>query len=518
MSETARSDIRDAGGEGATPGSAIPATPEDSRLVRTAVPGLDEVLGGGLTAGRLYLIEGMPGTGKTTLALQFLLEGVRRGESVLYVTLSESAEELRAAADSHGWSLEGARIREIIPSEESLRPEAQHTVFHPSEVELAETTAVILDEAERARPTRVVFDSLSELRLLAGSPLRHRRQILALKQFLSKRGCTALMLDDLTGGEDDRQLRSLANGIIVLEQLHPEYGAERRRLCVVKHRASRYRGGFHDFAIRRGGICVFPRIVAAEDRHASSREALSSGLPTLDQLLGGGIQRGTSTLIAGAAGVGKSTIALQFASAAALRDERAALFLFDESPTTLAARARGLNIPAERAMEAGRLVVRQVDPAELSPGEFAAEVLAEARRPGTSIVVIDSLNGYLNAMPEERFLVTQLHELLTALGQVGVATILVGVQHGLLGSTLENPVDASYLADTILQLRFFEASGEVRQAISVIKKRAGRHERTIREIWLDGGVQVGEPLRDFEGLLSGTPVRTRRGGRGSGEQ
>jgi circadian clock protein KaiC len=489
-----------------------PRERDESLLVPTGVPGLDDVLAGGLTAGRLYLLEGMPGTGKTTLALQFLMEGVRRGESLLYLTLSESAEELRAAAASHGWNIEGIRIRELIPSEESLRPDAQYTVFHPSEVELAETTSVILEEAERARPVRAVFDSLSELRLLAGSPLRHRRQVLAMKQFLARRGCTALMLDDLTAGDDDHLLRSLANGIIVLEQLHPEYGAERRRLSVVKHRASRYRGGFHDFTIRRGGIRVYPRIVAAEERHASSRDILSSGIPALDQLLGGGIERGTSTLVVGAAGTGKSTIALQYASAAAARGERAALFLFDESPTTLLTRARGLGIPAEDAMRDGRIAVRQVDPAELSPGEFASEVLAEAKRPGSSVVVIDSLNGYLNAMPEERFLVTQLHELLTALGQLGVATILVGVQHGLLGASLESPVDASYLADTILQLRYFEMGGEIRQAISVIKKRAGRHERTIREMWLDGGINLGEPLRDFEGILSGVPREIGRDG------
>jgi circadian clock protein KaiC len=489
--------------------------PGEPALVETAVPGLDEVLGGGLTPGRLYLLEGLPGTGKTTLALQFLREGVRRGESVLYVTLSESGEELRAAAQSHGWALDGIRVRELIPSEESLRPDAQYTVFHPSEVELAETTSLILDEAERARPSRIVFDSLSELRLLAASPLRHRRQILALKQFLSNRGCTALMLDDLTGGEDGHQLRSLANGIIVLEQLHPEYGAERRRLCVVKHRASHYRGGFHDFSIRRGGLQVYPRIVAAEERHASSREPLSSGIEGLDRLLGGGIVRGTSTLIAGAAGVGKSTIALQFATAAATRGERAAMFVFDESPTTLGTRARGLNIPLDETLRDGRLVIRQVDPAELSPGEFAAEVLAEGRREGAAVVVIDSLNGYLNAMPEERFLVTQLHEMLTALGQLGVATILVGVQHGLLGASLESPVDASYLADTIVQLRYFEVAGEIRQAISVIKKRAGVHERTIREIWMNGGVHVGEPLRDYDGVLAGLPIRSGYPGRNS---
>ena len=494
-----------------------PPSPEIGASVRpnlasTGVTGLDEVLGGGYTSGRLYLVEGYPGTGKTTLALQFLLEGVARGEPALYVTLSESEEELAAAAESHGWSLAGIRVRELIPSEESLRPDAQSTVFHPSEIELGQTTSELLGEAEAIRPTRVVLDSLSELRLLAGSPLRYRRQVIALKQFFARRGCTTLMLDDRSGGDEDRQLRSVANGIVVLEQLHPEYGAERRRLLVVKHRATRFRGGFHDFAIHRGGVRVFPRVVAAEERRTSSRAQVSSGLPTLDALLGGGLERGTSTLISGAAGSGKSTIALQFAAAAVARGERAALFLFDESPTTLLTRAHGLGIQAE---ESEQFTIRQVDPAELSPGEFAAEILTEARRPGTSIVVIDSLNGYLNAMPEERFLVTQLHELLTSLGQLGIATILVGVQHGIIGANMQSPVDASYLADTVLQLRYFETAGEVRKAISVIKKRAGRHARTIHELVMDGGgLRLGEPLREYRGVLTGMPVPAASGSRG----
>jgi len=503
MAKTGENVVRDGD---ANPRSAEVGTPVHAALqpVASGVSGLDEVLGGGYTAGRLYLVEGFPGTGKTTLALQFLMEGVSRGEPALYVTLSETAEELAAAAESHGWSLDGIRIRELIPSEESLRPDAQSTVFHPSEIELGQTTAEILAEAEAVRPTRVVLDSLSELRLLAGTELRYRRQVIALKQFFAKRGCTTLMLDDRSGGDQDRQLRSVANGIVVLEQHHPAYGAERRRLLVVKHRATRYRGGFHDFAIRPEGVIVFPRVVAAEERHPTSREQLSTGLPRLDALLGGGLERGTSTLISGAAGSGKSTIALQVASAAVARGERAAMFLFDESPTTLQTRARGLGIAGS---DSERLSIRQVDPAELSPGEFAIETLAEARRPGTSIVVIDSLNGYLNAMPEERFLVTQLHELLTSLGQLGIATILVGVQHGIIGSTMESPVDASYLADTILQLRYFETAGEVRQAISVIKKRAGRHERTIRELMMGPtGLQLGEPLRHYQGVLTGQPT------------
>jgi len=485
----------------------LPEGRSPSELVGTGVAGLDEILAGGLTGSRLYLVEGLPGSGKTTLALQFLLDGVRRGERVLYVTLSETEEELRSSAASHGWSLDGVRFREFIPSEDSLRVDQQYTVFHPSEVELGQTINAILEEAETSRPTRIVFDSLSELRLLAGSAFRYRRHVLALKQFFAGRGCTVLMIDDRSGGEEDRQLRSVASGIVILEQLQPAYGAERRRLCVVKHRGTSYRGGFHDFVIRRGGIEVYPRPLASLERHESSREMLRSGVEGLDALLGGGIQRGTGTLIAGPPGTGKSSLSAQFASAAAARGERAALFLFDENPTTLLLRARGLGIPLDEPARAGRVVVRQVDPAELAPGEFASEVLSQARQPATSIVVIDSLNGYLHSMPEERFIVAQLHELLTCLDQLGVATILISVQHGLIGPA-DSAVDASYLADTVLQLRYFELGGEVRQAISVTKKRGGIHERTIREFFLDSkGIRLGEPLRKFRGVLTGVPVR-----------
>jgi circadian clock protein KaiC len=492
------------------------ATREPDNLAGTGIAGLDEILSGGLTAARLYLIEGMPGSGKTTLALQFLLEGVRRGERVLYVTLSETEEELRSSAASHGWSLDGVRFREFIPTEDSLREEQQYTVFHPSEVELGQTINAILEEAEKVRPTRIVFDSLSELRLLAGSAFRYRRHVLALKQFFSGRGCTVLMIDDRSGGEEDRQLRSVASGIVVLEQLQPAYGAERRRLTVVKHRGSSYRGGFHDFVIRQGGIQVYPRPIASLDRHESSREMLSSGVPGLDALLGGGIQRGTGTLIAGPPGTGKSTLGALFASAAAARGERAALFLFDENPATLLLRARGLGMPLDEPIDRGLIAIRQVDPAELAPGEFANTVLTEARKPGTTVVVIDSLNGYLHAMPEEKFIIAQLHELLTCLDQIGVATILVSVQHGLIGP-VESSVDASYLADTVLQLRYFELDGDVRQAISVTKKRGGVHERTIRELHLGPGrIHLGEPLREFRGVLTGVPVRDE-GGQGSSE-
>jgi circadian clock protein KaiC len=475
--------------------------------LKTGVSGLDEVLHGGLAPGRMYLIEGLPGSGKTTLGLQFLIEGVRHGERVLYISLSEAEEELRAAAASHGWSLDGVLFRVFIPTEDSLRPSQQYTVFHPSEVELGETIAAILADAEKSRPTRVVFDSLSGLRLLAGSTFRYRLQVLALKQFFSRLGCTVLLIDDLSGGEEDRQLRSVASGIIVLEQLHPAYGSERRRLCVVKHRGATYRGGFHDFAIREEGLVVFPRPVALLDRKASQRDTLGSGIDGLDTLLGGGIQRGTATLVAGPPGTGKSSLAIQLVSAAAERGQSAAVFLFDESPTTLLMRARGLGVALEDKVAAGRVRLRQVDPAELAPGEFASDVLAEVRSGDASIVVIDSLNGYLHAMPEEKFLIVQLHELLTCLGQLGVATVLVSVQHGLVGPA-NSPIDASYLADTVVQLRYFELDGEVRQAISVTKKRGGLHERTIREFFLEpGGIRVGEPLRRFRGVLTGIPER-----------
>ncbi len=411
------------------------------------------------------------------------------------------------AAASHGWSLDGVLFREFIPTEDSLRPNQQYTVFHPSEVELGETIGAILEEAEKSRPTRVVFDSLSGLRLLAGNPFRYRLQVLALKQFFSRLGCTVLLIDDRSGGEEDRQLRSVASGIIVLEQLHPAYGSERRRLCVVKLRGTTYRGGFHDFAIRKDGLDVFPRPIALLDRKTSERGTLGSGIAGLDTLLGGGIQRGTATLVSGPPGTGKSSLAIQIVAAAAERGESAAVFLFDESPTTLLMRARGLGVPLEENVDAGRVRLRQVDPAELAPGEFARDVLAEAQSDGASVVVIDSLNGYLHAMPEEKFLIVQLHELLTCLGQLGVATVLVSVQHGLIGPA-DSPIDASYLADTVLQLRYFELDGEVRQAISVTKKRGGLHERTIREFFLEpGGIRVGEPLRRFRGVLTGIPER-----------
>ncbi len=352
----------------------------------------------------------------------------------------------------------------------------------------------------------MVFDSLSELRLLAGSALRYRRQILALKQFFASRKCTAILLDDMTATDQDLQTQSIAHGVIRLEQEHPDYGSERRRLRVVKYRGTKFRGGYHDYVIERGGLRVFPRLVAAEHRKVTSRVRLASGVKELDALLGGGLEEGTSTLIAGAAGTGKSTLAAQFATAAAERGQRAALFVFDESPATLLSRCDGLGIGLAAQLETGRISLQQVDPAELSPGEFTNRI-REAVSAGASMVVIDSLNGYLNAMPGERFLTIQLHELLMYLGQQGVATLLIAAHHGMIGSQMNAPVDASYLADAVILMRYFEAAGEVRQAISVVKKRGSRHERTIREFRLDdGGIRVGEPLREFRGILTGVPV------------
>jgi circadian clock protein KaiC len=477
----------------------------------TGSDGLDQVLNGGFPANRLYLIEGDPGTGKTTFALQFLREGARRGEPVLYVTLSETKEELIAVAGSHGWTLDGINIYELIPPEESLKTETQYTIFHPSEVELGDTTKAVLEEVGRIQPRRIVFDSLSEMRLLARDPLRYRRQILALKQFFTGRQCTVLLLDDRTSTSDDLQVQSIAHGVLMLEQLALDYGAERRRLRVVKLRGSRYRGGFHDFKILTGGIDVYPRLIAAEHRQPFVKESISSAVPELDELLGGGLDRGTSTLVMGPAGCGKSSLAAQFVACAAKRNELVAAFLFDEGINTYLARTAGLGTDMQADVEAGRIKVQQIDPAELSPGEFAHRVRGAVEGDGARVVVIDSLNGYLQAMPDERFLTVQMHELLSYLNQQGVVTLLVMAQHGFMGALMGTPVDVSYLADTVVLLRYFEAKGAVRRAISVIKKRTGFHEDTIRELRLSTkGIEVGKPLKDFHGVLTGIPTYSGR--------
>lgn len=476
-------------------------------LVSTGVPGLDDVLGGGLTPSRLYLVEGTPGAGKTTIALQFLMEGARKGESVLYVTLSETDNELQDVSRSHGWDLTGIHMRELLPNQLSLQPEDQYTMFHPAEVELGDTTLRILADVEKLNPTRVVFDSLSELRLLAGSSLRYRRQILALKQFFAGRTCTVLLLDDMSGTKHDLQVKSIAHAVLRLEQHVADYGTARRRLLVEKYRGRDYRGGFHDYKITHGGLVVFPRLVAAEHLSDHLHTVIPSGVAALDELMGGGVECGTSTLFVGAPGTGKSTVAVQFALEAAKRGEHSAFFIFDESITTLRTRCQGMGMDLDPYLKSGHISLRQVDPAELSPGELIHEIRRAVTRDQARIVVLDSLNGYLNAMPDQRFLVVQLHELLTFLGQSGVATLLIGAQHGLIGANLQAPVDASYLADSVVLLRYYEAEGEVRQAISVIKKRGGAHERTIRPFEMtSSGIVVGPTLRRFRGILTGVPI------------
>ena len=485
---------------------------EDERVdeprISTGSEGLDDILGGGFDAHRLYLYEGRPGTGKTTIALQFLLEGVRRGERVLYVTLAETKRELNLIAKRHGWSLAGVDVFELLPPETTLDPEREVTVFHPAEVELSETIKLVFNEVERINPARVVFDSLSDLRLLAQNPLRYRRQVVALKHFFGARNCTVVVLDDLSSSQEDLQLHSIAHGVVLLEQLALEYGAERRRLRVTKMRGIQFRGGFHDFTIQPGGLRIFPRLVAAEHHKPFTGDFTPSGNAEIDQLLGGGLERGTNALLIGAAGVGKSSLALTYAIAAAERGEHAVFFAFDEGRGTLEARAHTLSLPLQKHLQSGLIRFQQIDPAELSPGEFAAGVRKSVEQDNARIVIIDSLNGYMNAMPDERFLILQMHELLSYLGQQGVLTILVLAQHGLVGP-MQTPIDISYLSDAVLMLRYFEVAGTVRRALSVVKKRSGNHEHTIREFRLSPeGISVGPPLKEFSGVFSGTPRYT----------
>lgn len=474
-------------------------------FVSTGIPGLDNVLGGGLTKERLYLLEGDPGSGKTTMALQFLIEGARLGETVLYITLAENEIELRAVADAHGFSMEGVHIHEVIPEESLLDPGEQYTVLHPSEVELGETNGLILGMIEKLNPSRVVLDSLSELQLLSGSALRYRRHVLALKQYFAKRSCTALLLDDKTAVRGDQQVRSIAHGVISLKHTDSEYGAERRIVRVLKYRGIAFRRGPHDYSIVTGGIIVYPRIVAAESRELISRAQVASGIEQFDALLGGGIEEGSSTLISGPPGAGKSSLAVQFVKAVTQTGQSAAMFLFEESFNTLLNRCKGIGMDLRPPYEAGLLQVHQIDPAEMSPGEFTHAV-CRAADAGSKVIVIDSLNGYLNAMPEARFLSTHLHEVLTYLGQRGVVTFLVGVQQGIVGASTTG-TDVSYMADNVLILRYFEARGSVQKAISVFKKRGSAHETTLRRFNITKtGIEVGPVLDNFQGILTGVPT------------
>jgi circadian clock protein KaiC len=475
----------------------------------TGIEGLDDILGGGLPRDCFYLIQGDPGSGKTTLALQFLLEGLRHGESVFYVTLSETRNELLKVTRSHGWSLESIPLLELSAIEQLLRPEAQTTVFHPSEVELNKVSKLLIDEAGKIRPARAVFDSLSEFRLMAETALRYRRELLNLKQQFAQHKSTVLLLDDKMDQSKigiDPHVLSLSHGVIEMGQLSPDYGTSRRRLRVLKLRGVKFREGYHDYTIETGGLRVFPRLVAAEHHKKVKHETVSSGLKELDDLLGGGLDRGTTTLILGPAGTGKSTIALQYATAMAARGERGIVFAFDETRAIMLARANALGLDLERHIQSGLITAQQVDPAEISPGEFADRILQHVNA-GCKLVVIDTLNGYLNAMPGEKYLINQLHELTSYLNYKGVVTILILAQHGLVAGA-EAPVDLSYLSDTVISLRFFEAAGEVKQSIAVMKKRSGPHEKTIREFKLEAGrgVRVGQPLKEFQGVLTGVPA------------
>lgn len=482
------------------------------------IPGLDDILAGGLERDRLFLLEGNPGTGKTTAAMRFLMTGVEQGEGCLYITLSETEEELRATARSHGWSLDGVQLFELAPPENLLDEEQQQSLLYSSDLELGETTRIILEAVEKAQPHRVVIDSLSEIRLLAQGSLRYRRQVLALKHYFARRGVTVLLLDDLTTDTNDKTVHSVTHGVIQLEELLPEYGAERRRVRVMKYRGRRFRGGYHDFTIKTGGLEVYPRIVALEHRTAFDREPMSSGVPELDALLGGGVERGSSALILGPAGTGKSLFSISFLVAALKRGEKAAMFVFDEELGLLFDRLKSVGVDLEAWIGKGALVVEQVDAAELSPGEFSARVRTCVADRGIKTVVIDSLNGYQAAMPQEQFLVLHIHELLQYLNRQGASTYLTVAQHGLVGD-MKAPVDVTYLADTVILLRYFEAAGLVRRAISVIKKRAGTHEKTIREFDVGPeGLTVGQPLVGFQGVLRGVPDFVGQAGKLMGEK
>lgn len=478
---------------------------QPGKWLSTGITGLDEVLLGGLARNHLFLVSGDPGTGKTTLGLQFLLEGVARGEKVMYVALSESKSELEEVAHSHGWSAAAIQVFEMVPTEEELSPDAQYTVFHPAEVELADTLTAVLRKVDEEKPQRIVFDSLSELRMLARDALRYRRQILALKRHFVGSNCTCLLLDDRTVDGDDQQLQSIAHGVILLQSLDRDFGVKRRRLEVRKMRGAKFREGFHDFTIRTGGLEVFPRLVASEHRQRARKDPVLSGIDALDRLFGGGIDSGSTTLFLGPAGCGKSSISALYVHSAAERNEGAAIFSFDETAATYLKRTKSLGIDLEGHIAAGRVHLQQVDPAEMSAGEFVTQIRDYVEKSDTRVIVVDSLNGFINAMPGEAYLILQLHELFSYLNQHGVTTLCTLAQAGLVGK-MESPVDLSYLADSVLMFRYYEACGEVRQALSVLKKRTGAHERTIRELrFSDHRIHVGDALVGYEGVLSGTP-------------
>jgi circadian clock protein KaiC len=480
---------------------------QDAGPVTSGLPALDYILRGGYAANRVHLIEGEPGAGKTTLGLQFLLEGRTKNERCLYITLSEGREELIQVAGTHGWSMNGIEIFELVPPEFSLDPDREQSILYASDLELGETLRLVMDEVERVAPARVVFDSQSEIRLLSQGALKFRRQVLALKHFFATRHCTVLFLDDLTQADEDLGLHSLAHGVLRLEQIAQTYGAERRRLRVFKMRGRAFHGGFHDYIIRTGGLDVFPRLVAgAHPETGSFRHQALSGVAQLDALVGGGLDYGTSTLIIGPSGCGKSTIAMRYVKAALERGEKALFVSFDETERVFLHRAQGLGWDFSEAVASKQLVFRQVDPAELSPGEFANAVSNAVEGEGATVVVLDSLTGYQHAMPEEQFLLLQMHEMLTYLNQQGVLTFIILAQSGMVG-VMHSPVDMTYLCDAALLLRFFEADGEIRRAISVIKKRTGAHENAIREMMIDAkGIQVGEKLSGFRGILTGVPT------------